>query len=319
MLTTGLFGQKTGVFGETFLFNDAPFNGISRSVAFSVPSDYNASKNYTLIIGLHGCGNSEINFRNALSTIADSLNAIVMCPNSGLSSINDEFNGREVEILNSIYDTLNRRYNIDTKNIYLTGFSCNGREAIPIVLEKKTNIPFAGVIAYAPAINSPNINGTSYHQTAVSPLCICMGDQDFFYTQQPFYFSFIDSLNSRSATYKENIMPFVGHSTNHPKFNEFMLDCFDYVSAQTTIGTSLIQSPKEFYSLHRISDSQFRLISKSTSPINFALINLEGRMIKEGQILEKNEDVIIEIKKNNLSVLQIMNVEGAFSNEKIMR
>lgn len=316
MLGLQLQAQQLGVFSESHVFNDAPFNGLTRNVAFSVPTNYNPTQTYPLIFGLHACGSNENIFRDALSTLADSLNAIVVCPNSGTTSFSDEYGGREMEILDILYDRLVIRYAINPLEIYLTGFSCNGREAIPIVLEEKTNVPFAGVIAYAPAINSTNISGSFFYRTQVTPICLCMGNNDFFYTQQPFYSFYIDSLNARSAVYKENIMPGVGHTTAHPRFTEFMLDCFDFISRQSTIGIEENSIQEHFYTLTKGPSSTLELTSSSNQKLKYSLFSIDGKLIEQGE-LESGQKAVLTADKSGVYFLGLSDSGGARAVEKI--
>ena len=305
--------QPTGTFHRDFSLSQSPFNGDSRRFSFYVPSTYDHSKQHPLIIGLHGCGSTSNHFRNTLRRIADSLDAVVACPDGNSDALTNEYGGKEVELLEILYDTVNSWYNIDVGQVYLTGFSCNGREALSIVLEQKTNVPFAGVLPYAGAFNSPNFNPSSFGRTYVTPACFCMGDQDFFYTQMNFYQQMLDSMNQRMAVYHEIIMPGVPHTTNHPNYTRYMLQCFRYLKQNTTIGLSESKNSKLFnWSIKQ--GNLLHIEALQNGWIDCRVSNILGQQVAQRKF---NNSTVIPLTPNAVYVVSMIHQNGESKTIKV--
>jgi len=302
--------QQTGIFQKNFSFNQSPFNGETRRFSFYVPSDYSNTNSYPLIIGLHACGSNDLAFRNDLIATADSLDAILICPSGNGDAINNEYGGQELQLVEFAYDTAAAWYNVRPGEIYLTGFSCNGLEALYIVLENKTKVPFAGVIPYAGAFNSANFSGKSFGNTRITPACFCMGDQDPFYSI-PFYQSVLDSMAARNAIYKDYLMPGVGHTTNHPGFTQYMLDCFDFLKSNTTVGLFEDAAPS-FYNLER--NGNRLIIHLKNNKARYSIYSLGGQLIASADF---EKSTALSLPGKGIYLLHIRDDKGQVSHQKI--
>lgn len=314
LLNSGLLlSQQTGVFQKDYTFNNSPFNGADRRFSFYVPSDYNPSQSYPLILGLHACGSQSNAFRNRLRPIADSLDAIVACPDANGDAINNEFNGREVELLEYIYDSASTWYNIDDQQIYLTGFSCNGREALYIALEQHTSIPIAGVLPYAGAFNSPAIDASSFGRTSVTPACFCMGDQDIFYTQMSFYQWVLDSMSAQSANYHDILMPGVGHTTAHAGFTSYMLDCFEFLSNNTTISLAESTATNNF-EISRTGPLTIEIQTSLAGPVTYEVLDISGKLLNSEEF---RENTSVMLSNPGIYILVLTAPNGKIESLKI--
>ncbi|WP_421751594.1 hypothetical protein [Croceimicrobium sp.] len=307
LLSSMAFAQSTGSFHQDHTFNSSDFSNLNRRFSFYVPATYQASQNHTLILALPGCGVAPNDFRDDLRTIADSLDAIVACLDAGGNAITDEYGGREVKLLEYLYDSVQAHYTIDPNAVYLTGFSCNGREAMRVVLEELTTVPFAGVIPYSGAFNHPNFNPPSFARSQVSPVCLCMGTRDYFYTQLPYYHDLIDSLQARQAQFHEILMPNVGHTTLHPRFDEYMLDCFEYLSNTTSIGLKEDSSQEAPFQYRRQGEKEVWVYSNSPGKARAKILSLDGKTLFD--VLFQDEQSF-SLPQKGIYILQLSNTQG---------
>lgn len=184
--STQLSAQTTGSFDTTITFMSA-----SRAISFHVPTTYNASNAYKLMVCLHGLGDNSANYRNAL---INSLgwatyfpNTIFVCPESATTS-SDYYSatGTEQIILESI-NLAKAKYNIDPAQVVLQGFSLGGRAALRYGLDHTSD--FEGLLLNTPAIQGSKngINGLSYYTFNYAnandvPIYITHGATDDLYT-----------------------------------------------------------------------------------------------------------------------------------------
>lgn len=191
--------QQTGSFNATITFN-----GTNRDLANFVPTDYDASQEYKLIVGLHGSGDNAANYRNALVNALSFANAfpntILICPDGGSDPVRDFYEpaGDELIIEEAISYAITN-YNIDTHNIVLQGFSLGGRSALKYGLEHSAR--FKALMLNTPAIQGVKeaVNAASFTfdftNAAALPIYVTVGTND------PFY---IEPINRMVAQLVEN-------------------------------------------------------------------------------------------------------------------
>lgn len=217
-----LFSQTTGSFNTTIQFNST-----SHTIAYYVPSSYDSTLHYPLIVALHGCGGNAITFRNSFTSLADSINAILVCPDF----MGNQLIGTNGQLIVRAIDStiIDLNYSIDTAEVYLTGFSCNGQETMK---QGWANIyPFKGLIT----LNAwtPNLTGYLYANADI-PTCICSGTIDFSHSNnQTIYNNLI--ANNKDAYW--NPMPGINHFYNFASRDSEMMECFNWLD---TLGQSAI-------------------------------------------------------------------------------
>jgi len=155
MITQNSQSQTKGSFDVNITFQ-----GQSRALSFYVPNDYDSTKKYGLIVGLHGSGDHSSNFRNYLIYPVSSgglswptfiTNTIIACPDGGNDGSRDFYTpAGDQYIIDSTIQYVKNRYNIDDKNIILEGFSLGGRCALKYGLENYTK--FKGLLLNTPAV-----------------------------------------------------------------------------------------------------------------------------------------------------------------------
>lgn len=226
--------QQTGAFSLTISF-DEPDYDLENELAFYVPMDYDENHSYPLIVGFRGGPHSGPgHLRDQLQPLSDSLNAIIMCPESvALWSEGQE------ELVKSLYnysvDTTASLYNIDLEKIYITGLSFGGRHTILASLDSDTGpIPagIRGIIPFGAGTNSENV--ADYDNVGAFPICTCIGQDDLSF----FNVSYIFHLNATAAggTTLFNEIPGVGHTMDFPTFIEEMMECYDFIEAQYPVS-----------------------------------------------------------------------------------
>lgn len=187
--------QQTGSFNAT-----VSFMGQSRTLSCYVPTDYDSTKDYRLLIGLHGLGDNSSNYRNALinsfgwQNMFDS--TIFIFPDGGSDQNKDFYEpAGDEQIIAECISFAKQNYSLDTSNIILQGFSLGGRSALAYGLKYPTT--FKGLLLTTPAMqglldvqDNPGTGlGYAYGNASQVPIYLTVGSTDALYT------SAIDALN----------------------------------------------------------------------------------------------------------------------------
>ncbi len=174
--------QHTGSYDTSITFMGKP-----RKVSLYVPTNYNASNKYRLMICLHGLGDNCANYRNSLMSILSwntyITNTIFVCPEADTTIVDYyDLSGSE-QIIPTSVSLAKSLYTIDTTNIILQGFSLGGRAALRYGLSNYTS--FKGLLLNTPAIqgvkNAINLISTytfDYQNASKIPIYITHGELD---------------------------------------------------------------------------------------------------------------------------------------------
>ena len=179
--------QQTGSFNTSLTFM-----GQSRTLSCHVPSSYDSTQSYQLMVCLHGLGDDSNNFRNALINSLDwptvFPNTIFVCPDGGDDTNSDFYTPIGDEgIVDESIDFAFQNYNIDTANVILEGFSLGGRSALKYGLDFPQK--FKGLLLNTPAIQglADAVNDTAiafgfdYSNAPEIPIYVTMGGDDVLY------------------------------------------------------------------------------------------------------------------------------------------
>lgn len=187
-IISDLFSQTTGSFSDK-----VSLNGQDRIISGYVPTNYDTTFNYQLMICLHGSGDNSNNYRNTLINTLNwktvFTNTIFICPDGGDDYYSDFSNppGDE-EIIGKAIDYAVKKFKIDTNNIILQGFSLGGRSALKYGLDYP--IKFKGLLLNTPAIQGlddalnkiPAFNEYfNYKNASKVPIFITCGENDYLY------------------------------------------------------------------------------------------------------------------------------------------
>lgn len=178
---------QTGSFNKQIMFNNE-----SRQVSYYVPTNYDASKQYGLIVCLHGSGDNSANYRsgilNSLTWNTIFTNTIFVFPDGGNDYFSDFFSPKGDEAFIDIaIEDCKKNYNINSGNILLQGFSLGGRSALKLGLDHPEK--YKGLLLNTPAIqgvqdleNKPDASLIyNYSNSKNIPIFLSVGMQDATY------------------------------------------------------------------------------------------------------------------------------------------
>jgi len=225
-LAASVFAQETGSFQNSISIDEPGYN-VTRSVYYFVPNDYNPNNSYKLIVGFRGGPHVNAGqFRDQLTPLSDSLDAIIICPENIGDFNNNE--GNVKFLFNHAVSAALDVYSIDTNFIYITGLSFGGRHTIIVGMDSDSG-PISdnirGIIPFAPGTNSELV--ADYENSTRYPICTCIGSNDN--TFMPIATSFTNNVISNGGTAMLNIIDGVGHTTNFPSFPSEMMECFRFI------------------------------------------------------------------------------------------
>ncbi len=246
------FAQQTGSFDRTINFA----GNSSWALSYYVPTAYNATLKYKLIIGLHGLGDTPQNMRNYMVQVAayagtTGYNAIIVCPYGGggvNSDQTDFWTVCDTSIITRCMTDAMSAYNIDPDDIYLNGFSIGGRAALRYGLLNYKR--FRGLELWTPAIQSLNEanNLTSFNYVWQNgqhiPITISVGSTDGYL---PILCPAYQHLSDAGALVNFQIYYGMGHEP--PQFVSDFTNEFNYLDSNATsyamndAGISNIASP----------------------------------------------------------------------------
>lgn len=219
-----VFGQSTGSFERTI-----DVQGASKEMSCYVPSTYDASNDYPLIVALHGCGGNAMAYRDEFMNWAETLEAILICPNNyGM-----QFDDGDIAFLDAAIDSTANVYAIDASSVYLTGFSCNGKAAIWLSDDLSNSIK--GVIPLNPYIG---VLDASYDYDSEILKCICTGDMD---SQHGLAQQYHDSVLAHGKPSKLNVMPGVAHEWIFQTRDAELTECLNWIDSTANAPVGVIE------------------------------------------------------------------------------
>lgn len=228
--------QDTGSFQKTISFDKDDYT-YTRTLYYYVPEDYDATQAYKLVVGFRGGPHSNAGqFRDQLTFLADSLDAIVLCPENIDHFDVDE--GLVKQLFNYSVDTTSMMYNIDPAYIYLTGLSFGGRHAIRVSMDiDDGEIPnIRGVIPFAAGRNSQLV--PDYEEIdQFAPACICIGlsDAQVFKTVSN---TIHNEINANAGKSFLNEITGVGHTVAFSTYPTEFMKCIKYIESQYEISNT---------------------------------------------------------------------------------
>ncbi|MFK7809816.1 MAG: T9SS type A sorting domain-containing protein [Saprospiraceae bacterium] len=304
--------QTTGSFDLIIDFEETDYD-FTRKLYYFVPSDYDASQSYKLVVGFRGGPHANAGqFRDQLTFLADSIGAIILCPENEDHFWNDE--GLTKQLFQYSLDTTMAMYNIDSDFVYLTGLSYGGRHAVIVSMDTDDGlIPgLRGVIPFAAgseADDQPNYDSID----DFPPACICIGlnDSQNFITVSN---NLATDITDNGGAAFLNEVPNVGHTVAFANYPEEMMECFDFIESQYGVSSTIALN---------VADKSIRVFpNPATSVLTFEidktiqakrvyLTDMNGKLIKEFEATKRELNVsdlpqgvlllIIETEKEQLT------------------
>lgn len=257
--------------------------GAEHPLRVSIPSDYNPEISYPLIVGLHYCGGTSNQYRNALLPLVDSLDVIVVCPDNNSQQITN------TGFIIAAIDTAKSIYNINSEAVYLTGMSCNGFTTLDMGLDGI--YPFKGIFPWDPYFSS--FSSTTFNLDSEIPVVLSVGTSDEnFRTILKLY----DSLDAHQSEVNLVIAQGIGHTLDFAGFSNEMIRCIYYLNDANTIiiediedlglmDTSAMKEIKVKVTLEEGKTYNLRALSSSTAIIPNP----------EAELSESGDSIILKI------------------------
>ncbi|PBQ34278.1 hypothetical protein CNR22_21715 [Sphingobacteriaceae bacterium] len=311
-----VFSQKKGSFTKAITYNAQ-----TRYLVCNVPLNYTSTTPHRLVIGLHGCGGNAIGFRNELKFLSDSLQAIVVCP-AGLPGNSGYMGPPDMGIIKTAIDTTALIYNIDTAEVFLLGFSCNGFAALHDAMFK-TNYKYKGVISWHAAIDTSEIDQTNFNFNTTTKTCLCTGSGDLNF--HPTNVILRDTLSVHTATFLFVDVPNVAHTTNFPTFKNETMKCFRFMThvvSSTLQATAINEDTKhEFGGLiyPNPSENKMTIDLKSNFDCTLTIVDSRGILVETLKLHPAINEFSVETLPAGLYFFKITGQSGDSVITKIVK
>lgn len=272
-------------------------SGKKHKLYYSIPDNYDVSKQYPMVVGLHYCGGSGIQYRNALTLLSDSLNYIVVCPDNSSSQIPDA----NIDIITAAADTARAAFSVDADSMYLTGMSCNGEVTFRQGMNKF--YPFRGIFPWVPWIS--NNNFSAYKLDSDMPIVLAVGTVD---NNFKVLMNLYDSLKAKNANVNLVLVPGIGHTLDFKEFGSTMIHCIKYLNSAKNIE---ITAAEPISMINTDEEKQIEI------PITVA----NSKSITVKQVLSVNgifESTTTYDKESNKAIVKIKPIEGKSGVGKIV-
>ena len=194
-----------------------------------VPNKINEQYKYPLIVALHGDQENIEITEDYWSSCVDK-NYIVALPRSSQIQFSEGYEWKDIEKgsreLMKHYDKILEKYNIDTDNIIIGGFSAGGRVALYSILKDIIQVKgFILVAPWLPEIDEWVLSLYKIKEKGMKGYVVC-GDKDddcYECTRR-----FIDLLSSKKISYELKI--FKGLDHDYPvNFDEILLNAIEFI------------------------------------------------------------------------------------------
>lgn len=206
-------------------------NSKKHSLYISTPNGYNSDVKYPLVIGLHYCGGTAVQFLNAMQRFSDSLKVIVACPDYS----SDRVPASDTNMFGIVADTMFSMFSIDSAEIYLTGMSCNSDFGLQQGLAGV--YPFKGIFPWAPWSSTSSPQYFNYNST--QPTIISIGTND---PKLQTVLNIYDSLKTHNANINLILAKDIGHTLDFNGFGSIMIKSFRYLNDTGAISIGEIQN-----------------------------------------------------------------------------
>ena len=310
------FAQQTDDYTITIATSDPSLIGDSLDIYFHVPSTYSPSSPSKMILGFHGLGNpnNSVDIRNYLSPLGDSLNAVVVCPDPYLQD-----QPRSEVVLNLAYDSVMTWFNIDVNQVYLTGYSAGSDVAAQYFFGEPSH-PMKGLIWHSPGFFfNPDLSNPQ----EIPPDCLCSGTVDFTSFIQTAALN--NSLNGSGFPYIYNEIPGVDHTMEYPTFTEEMLECINFIDANSTSNVGIEEwkgNPVSIYP-NPLTDGANLILTGLEGDVTIAVLDINGRLVWDKQLKNASSQVSFEDFRNGLSAglytIQIQSEKGILAKKLVLK
>lgn len=281
VFTSVSYSQKYGMFTE--------FIGTkSQLTEFFVPGGPHTSQPYKVIIAFHPYNTPPEAIREMVLPSAEKYNAILACPN-----VHPDYSG---DVSEDILTFLDENYNLEDKNVVLTGYSAGGNAMFDYGLPNNAKIK--GLIGIAP---SPNLTQSDYQYLDKLPIGIIIGTSDHLYDAAK---NIEKEVKERGGSIHMIEKSGVGHTGQYfwsPEFNDDWNECYDFIqswlpkvnpitllepennSENLEPQISFLWDENELASSYKIQISEDVSFSKITEEENLSGVVYQSKNIENGK------------------------------------
>ena len=311
-----LSAQETGSFQQSVNFSESDYNA-TRTLYFFVPEDYDANQSYPLVVGFRGGPHSNAGqFRTQLTFLADSIGAIIMCPENADHFWNEE--GLTKQLFKYSVETTMDMYNINPDMIYLTGLSYGGRHAVIVSMDTDDGpIPnLRGVIPFATGSEGDLV--PNYDAVAdFPPACICIGTFDSANFKNVAN-NLHNDITAAGGISLLNEIVGVGHTVAFPTYPEEMMECINFIESQygtTSIEASPVLDKAYFVAYPNPANNILRFeFRKEIHASQIYITDLSGKLLRNIPVDKKEID--LEEFSSGLYIINVVHEKG-ISTQKI--
>jgi hypothetical protein len=281
-----LYSMSTIINGAETVDTSFVVNNVKRGLLISVPTDYNNTNKYSLIVALQPCMGDAKSYRDGFKQVSDSLKTIVVCPNVSQQWIADN----QWNIVTTCIDSAKAMYNIDTTKVYLTGMSCNGDYALRNGLKKL--YPFKGIFPWAPYTLNADPKKINFNSNMPITLAIGMKDEYAYTSIQDIY----DSLNSHGAKAFLVLIPGINHIYSFPDFANVMIRSINYINDTGQITLQKLDTDY-FEIMDTVSAKvlSFKISDKLSKDLVVSAISSNPGIIPDPEIIYTPEDSTVKL------------------------
>ena len=211
LFTVDSYSQKYGMFTELI-------GPRSQLTEFFVPGGPQTSQPYKVIIAFHPYNTPPEAIREMVMPSAEKYNAILACPN-----VHPDYSG---DVTGDILTYLNENYNLEDKNVVLTGYSAGGNAMFDYGLPNHSELK--GLIGIAPSVN---LSQSDLQYLDKLPIGIIIGTSDHLYDAAK---TVEKQVEERGGSIHMIEKSGVGHTGQYfwsPEFNNDWNECYDFIQS----------------------------------------------------------------------------------------
>lgn len=297
------FAQVAGSFRDSLEFNSE-----LRTIAGYIPIDYKPNTKYKLMICLHGAQDTENNYLNSLIETFKYhqlfIKTIFIAPSGGDDQIRDFSSPQnDEEIIQKCIDYATNKFNIDSNNIILQGFSLGARSALRYALNYPNK--FKSLLLFTPAFQGPfdlenkiPHYGKFYNFDNLNkiPIFVTCGENDITYIK--YINKFVEKAKLSDAHIKYNVIENIGHQP--PNYID-LIQSIEFVDSNNPDKTDLdifkIELP-DFQCFNQIAPLVY-IRNNGNEPINsfeYTYSVLEQNFIENWNgTIAPNQHIILKI------------------------
>jgi|GEM_PF-2253964 len=229
-----LFGSVT-LLAQTKIDASFTFQSTTKNYSLLVPASYTPSKRTKVMVGMHPYNTSRWDaksWRDTLAVFANTNNLLLVCPDGGANgSIIDNI---DTAFTTALIDSVFNWYNVDSSQIYITGFSYGGKATYLYGLEHPEI--FAGFMPIGAATSLIDLPQRRRNNAVCKPVAIIHGGND---SPNSRFYPMKDTLKNYTNYVWDTLMPSVGHTIDFANRNQILTMAFNYIDSINNLAVSM--------------------------------------------------------------------------------